>query len=202
MISPLLANLYLHWFDKQFHRPDGPYHWAQARLVRYADDFVVLARYQGRRIEQWISKILEDWLGLEINRSKTSEVHLRRSESLTFLGFTFRYDKDLRGGCWRYLNLSPSKPSLQRARDAIRAKTGPKRCFMPTPELVADLNRYLRGWSQYYNFGYPRHSFRTMNHFTRGRMIRHLNRRSQRKYHKPAGMSHYHYLLDLGLLRL
>src|SRR5205814_101182 len=41
VISPLLANLYLHWFDKLFHRSDGPYHWANARLVRYADDFVI-----------------------------------------------------------------------------------------------------------------------------------------------------------------
>ena len=46
MISPLLANLYLHWFDTVFHRPGGPAHWAQAKLVRYADDFVVLARDQ------------------------------------------------------------------------------------------------------------------------------------------------------------
>jgi RNA-directed DNA polymerase len=42
--SPLLANLYLHWFDKLFPRADGPAYWARAKLVRYADDFVVLAR--------------------------------------------------------------------------------------------------------------------------------------------------------------
>ena len=44
VISPLLANIYLHWFDKVFHRPGGPACWANARLVRYADDFVVMAR--------------------------------------------------------------------------------------------------------------------------------------------------------------
>jgi RNA-directed DNA polymerase len=48
VISPLLANLYLHWFEKSFRRGDGPGTWAKARLVRYADDFVVLARYQSR----------------------------------------------------------------------------------------------------------------------------------------------------------
>ena len=47
VISPLLSNLYLHWFDKVFHRVGGPAQWAKAKLVRYADDFVVLARYQG-----------------------------------------------------------------------------------------------------------------------------------------------------------
>ena len=54
MISPLLANLYLHWFEKQFYRSDGPGNWANAKLVRYADDFVVLARYQSRRLIDWI----------------------------------------------------------------------------------------------------------------------------------------------------
>ena len=44
VISPLLANIYLHGFDSAFHGPDGPAQWANARLVRYADDFVVLAR--------------------------------------------------------------------------------------------------------------------------------------------------------------
>jgi RNA-directed DNA polymerase len=41
VISPLLANIYLHWFDKVFHFRDGPATWAKARLVRYADDLVV-----------------------------------------------------------------------------------------------------------------------------------------------------------------
>jgi RNA-directed DNA polymerase len=53
VISPLLANLYLHWFDVRFHR-DGPGQWAHARLVRYADDFVIMARYIGARITTWV----------------------------------------------------------------------------------------------------------------------------------------------------
>ena len=48
VISPLLANLYLHWVDKVFHRANGPAHWAKAKLVRYADDFVVLAHSRRR----------------------------------------------------------------------------------------------------------------------------------------------------------
>ena len=50
VISPLLANIYLHDFDRAFHGPDGPAQFARARLVRYADDFVVLARYMGPRL--------------------------------------------------------------------------------------------------------------------------------------------------------
>src|SRR5579859_6075512 len=59
VISPLLSNLYLHWFDKLFHRADGPAVWAGAKMVRYADDFVVLARYQGTRLTGWIESKLE-----------------------------------------------------------------------------------------------------------------------------------------------
>src|ERR1019366_3165637 len=65
VISPLLANIYLHWFDKCFHFTDGPAHWAKARLVRYADDFVVMARCQSPQLVDWGEKKLEDWLGLK-----------------------------------------------------------------------------------------------------------------------------------------
>ncbi len=106
-----------------FHRASGPAHWANARLVRYADDFVVMARYQGARIEEWLAGHLEEWLGLTINREKTSVVRLHQTESLDFLGFTFRFDRDLLGRGHRYLNAQPSKKSLAKAREAIRAKT-------------------------------------------------------------------------------
>ena len=202
VISPLLANVYLHWFDVMFHRKNGPRHWANARLVRYADDFVVMARYQGCRIDEWLDAELEGWLGLSINREKTKVVNLGQAESLDFLGFTFRYDRDLYGSDKTYLNVTPSKKSLKKARDAIREKTGPSKCYKPTPEVVKDLNTFLRGWSNYFEFGYPRKAFRDVCHYARQRMVTHLNRRSQRKYHRPKGMSHYQYLQELGLQRL
>ena len=77
VISPLLANLYLHWFDKEFHRPGGPAQWAGAKLVRYADDFVVLSRYPGKRLYGWIESKLEQWLKLVINRDKTRDQSAR-----------------------------------------------------------------------------------------------------------------------------
>jgi RNA-directed DNA polymerase len=202
VISPLLANIYLHWFDVKFHRKDGPAQWANARLVRYADDFVVMARYQGVRMDEWISGQLENWLGLRINREKTSVVRLHANEGLNFLGFTFRYDLDLRGRGTRYLNVTPSKKSLEKAREAIREKTGPRMCFKPSPEVVKELNTFLKGWCGYFKYGYPRKAFRDIGHYARSRMVTHLNRRSQRKYHRPKGMSNYQYLQHLGLLSL
>jgi len=115
--------------------------------------------------------------------------------------FTFRYDRDLHGRGNRYLNVSPSKKALSKAREAIREKTGPSKCFKPSPEIVKDLNAFLRGWCAYFNFGYPRKAFRDLGHYARSRMITHLNRRSQRKYQRPKDMTHYRYLQQLGLLR-
>lgn len=202
VISPLLANVYLHWFDVMFHRKDGPRHWANARLVRYADDFVVMAKYQGHRIDEWLDAKLEGWLGLTINREKTKVVHLDQAQSLDFLGFTFRYDRDLHGREQTYLNVMPSKKSLKKARDAIREKTNANKCYKPTPEVVEDLNNYLRSWSNYFTFGYPRKAFRDLSNYTRQRVVKHLNRRSQRKYHRPKDISHYQYLQQLGLQSL
>jgi RNA-directed DNA polymerase len=69
VISPLLANLYLHWFDKLFHRGDGPYRWADARLIRYADDVVILAKYVGPRITTFVEQTLQGRFGLTVNRA-------------------------------------------------------------------------------------------------------------------------------------
>lgn len=202
VISPLLANTYLHWFDKVFHRPSGPAQWANAKLVRYADDFVVMARYQSEKLIEFIESKLEGWLGLEINREKTRVVKLNEKDtSLDFLGFTFRYDRDLKGRDQRYLNVVPSKKSILREREALRKMTGKEMCFKPIPVLIAEMNRHLKGWSNYYNFGYPRKVFRMMNWYVRERLIRHLQRRSQRPY-KTGGRTYYAELERLGLLYL
>lgn len=201
--SPLLANIYLHWFDKKFHRQDGPAHWAKARLTRYADDFVTQARYQGSRLKEWTQGQLEGWLGLVINREKTRTIQLKEEgATLDFLGYSFRYEKDLKGRPWRYLNLFPSKKSLEREREKIRELTGPKQCFKPVSELVEELNEHLAGWKNYFKVGYCRREFRKINYFVQCRMVRHLKRRSQRGYKFPKGLSVYGYLNQLGVLQL
>jgi len=203
VISPLLANLYLHWFDKLFHRSDGPYHWANARLVRYADDFVVLARYVGRQIESFVEQTLHGRFGLLVNRDKTQTVKLNEpGASLNFLGYRFRYDRDLLGRDHRYLNFCPSDKSLQRERDKLREMTGPGQCFKPIPMLIFQINEHLAGWSNYFGKGYPRDAFRQINHYVRERLIRHLRRRSQRPYRATGQASWYAHLHQLGLVPL
>jgi RNA-directed DNA polymerase len=203
VISPLLANLYLHWFDKVFHAPSGPAHWATAKLVRYADDFVVLARYQSPALITFIESKLETWMGLEINREKTRVVDLKqRGASLDFLGFTYRYDRDRKGRGHRYLNVFPSKKAVGRMREKLRASTTSRQCYVPLPELVADLNRQLTGWANYFRFGYPRGAFRAINTYTRQRLTIHVRRRSQRPFRPPEGVSYYEHFKRLGLVYL
>jgi RNA-directed DNA polymerase len=205
VISPLLANLYLHWFDQEFHTERGPYHWANARLVRYADDFVIMARFVDHRIRNFVESLLEDRFGLRINRDKTRVVDLRPDEAgdrLDFLGYTFRYDRNRQGRSHRYLNLFPSEKALKQERATLREMTGPSMCFKPTRVLIDEINRHLQGWSQYFSQGYPRHAFRKINFFVRKRLIRHLKRRSQRPYRPPKGVTWYKQLQRLGLVYL
>lgn len=203
VISPLLSNLYLHWFDKTFHRQDGPAQFAKAKLVRYADDFVVMARYQGPRLVGWIEEKLEAWMGLEINRDKTQVIDLtQEGASLDFLGYTFRYDRDLYGGPGKYLNVTPSRKTLERERARLRDMTSPRMGIKPLPTLVEELNRHLRGWANYFSYGYPRKAQRQINTYVRKRLARHARRRSQRPFRKPEGVSFYAYFQTLGLIEL
>ena len=181
VISPLLANIYLHDFDRAFHGPDGPAQFANARLVRYADDFVVLARFMGPRMIQWLERTLEQDLRLTVNRSKTRVVRVSApQQSLDFLGFTLRYHRDRFGRNRRYLAVGPSKRAHARVRDKVRGLTS-ARAKRSLPATIAGVNRLLRGWKGYFGYGYPRHAFRTVNHFVRGRFRCFLRNRSQRR---------------------
>jgi RNA-directed DNA polymerase len=203
VISPLLSNLYLHWFDKVFHRPSGPATWANTKLVRYGDDFVVLARYQGEGLKGWIESKLEDWMGLEINRDKTRVIDLRQQgEKLDFLGYTFRYDRDLKGRRQSYLNVTISKKALKRERQKLRARISQQRCFVPLPQMIEELNGHLTGWANYFSYGYPRKGFRQINTYVRQRLTRHVRRRSQRPFRPANGVSYYEHFDRMGLVYL
>lgn len=203
VISPLLANIYLHWFEVLFHRPDGPATWAKAKLARYADDFVILARLQTRRLIDWVESTLEGRFQLTINREKTRVVRLTKpKDSLDFLGFTFRYDRDLHGSGRCYWNLFPSNKTLARLRDKVRSLTNSSRCFQPIPEMIGELKQWLDGWKRYFSHGYPRAAFRKVNKFVQDRLLGQLRRRSQRPFRVPEGVSSYSHLQALGWKRL
>jgi RNA-directed DNA polymerase len=203
VISPLLANIYLNWFDRVFYYSSGPGTWAKARLVRYADDFVIMARYISPQMERWIEGKLETWMGLKLNREKTKvEDLMQAGERLDFLGYSFRHDRDLRNPKKRYWNAFPSAKALAKEREKLRQLTSPRWCFQPIDEKIAQLNSNLIGWANYFSFGYPSMAYRDINSFVRQRMIRHLRRRSQRPYRPPEGMTWYEHFKRLNLVYL
>jgi RNA-directed DNA polymerase len=201
VVSPLLANLYLHWFDALFHGPQGPACWGEAKLVRYADDMVILARQWTAELTAYVESKLEGKFGLTIHREKTRVIEVRK-ESLDFLGYTFRYDRDLEGKRKQYLNVFPSKKAVAREREQLRQMTSVHLSHVPIPELITRLNRQLRGWGNYFRYGYPRSAWWEIDWFVRGRLIRHLQRRSQRPFRPPRGVGWYEHMQSFGLLLL
>lgn len=182
VISTLFSNVYLNYMDRAFYtQRDSPRFFANARLIRYADDFVIMARFIGPKITEWIEGMVEGQLKLTINRDKTKVVNVnRKGETLDFLGFSMRYDKDRHGRDSTYLNTFPSKKSTARLRDKLRDKTcsGFKRSLRDAIEEVNEINR---GWKNYYNYGYPKKCFKDVNWFMLERWKSFINHRSQRR---------------------
>ena len=200
VISPLLANIYLHWFEVLFHKPDGPGTWAGAKIVRYADDFVILARYQGQRLREWIEQTLEGRFRLTINREKTRVVDLTTPRAtLKFLGFALRYERDCFGRSRNYLRQEPSDKAEAHLRETIRELTGPNWGWMPTAMMIARLNQSLRGWRAYFRHGHPQRAYHRLDGYLLWKLRQHLRRRSQRGMHAPEGMKLDTYLQSLGL---
>jgi RNA-directed DNA polymerase len=165
---------------------------------------VVLGKRMEAGIAEFLESKLEGWLKLEINRDKTRTVDLRvKGASLDFPGFTFRWDRDKYfESDRRYLNVFPSQKAQQRERQKLHAMTGAKWLWKPVPRLIAELNRHLRGWANYFAFGYPTPAFRRMDWYLLNRMRRNLRRRSQRSFRLPEGMNSDAFCRQQGLLSL
>ncbi len=197
--SPLLANIYLHELDRAFYGERGPSRWAKACLVRYADDFVIMAKFVDKRITNWVEKRTSE-LGLSINREKTKVVKVAKDGgSLDFLGYTLRYHRDLQGGSHKYLHTEPSKKAMKRIRTKVRdlTRTGYKRRMT---DVVAEVNQTLQSWAGYFDYGCPSRQYRKLNYYLQIRFHRFLGNRSQRRC-KPLreGESLYMGLQRYGL---
>jgi RNA-directed DNA polymerase len=181
VISPLLANVYLHAFDSALaERGFGG-------LVRYADDFVVLCRSR-REAEAALhaaGEILAG-LGLELHPDKTRVVDLREGrEGFDFLGWHFRArvsGRLLERGIRRsYLHRWPSQRSMKRIRGKIKACTGRKRASIgDLGDVIAELNPILRGWGNYFRTGNASVQFLTIDRHVAWRLKRMLIKRHGR----------------------
>ncbi len=191
VISPLLANAYLHWLDALFMSSSGPGYWAGARIVRYADDFQVFAHCVTPRLRDWIYDLVERRMGFTINREKTSERSVvPGGDVLDFLGYRTRWERSTRKGSrtW-WLSTKPSPKSQQRFRDRVRELTAPNRGAVPIADLSAQLVRYLTGWIQYFGAFHRGCIIGKADCFTYNRMYRHLRRRSHRGVRPSHGSS-------------
>ena len=204
VISPLLANIYLHWLDKLLMSAGGPGRWANARIVRYADDFVVLARRLGPRIERWLEELLEVRMGLRLNRAKTRVLRVEPGgPALDFLGYSLRWERDLHGRAHHYLSVHASARSLQRLRAKVRVLTSKGQGWKPIDRLVGELNALLRGWWNYFGCFHHHKTRSKVNVYVFARLVKHLTRRSQRPLRPPKNLSWYAYLHQrLGVLRI
>ena len=204
VISPLLANSFLHWFDRSFFSKNGPATWAKARLVRYADDFVVMARFIDHRIIGFVEEKIEGRLGLVLNREKTRVVQVKDEDAtLDFLGYRFRYSRShRRGGGPRYWRVEASPKAQKRVREKIHDLTSAKFCFAPIKKVVGSVNAVLRGWLNFFSKGHPAKARWNLVRFAERRIAKHLRRRSQRPYRPPEGTNLFQHAHDLGLIAL
>jgi RNA-directed DNA polymerase len=193
----MLANLYMNRFLK-FWRISGRSEAFQARVINYADDFVILSRGHAAEAVDWTRKVMTR-IGLTLNETKTSIKQARR-QRFDFLGYTFgphRYRKD---GHW-YLGASPSKKSVLRVKQKVGDLLSPSN--VGTWEEVRDrLNQLLRGWSSYFSYGTRLPAYRAVDNHVYQRVRDFLRRRHGVKSRGTRRFSDAVVFGELGVLRL
>jgi len=182
VISPLLANIYMNLLDRIVNNPQGYFTKNGIKMIRYADDFVLMSKAINEEIIEKVHKLLGK-MGLIINKEKSRLVNAKET-SFDFLGFTFRYSRSIFGkGAPHYWNIYPKMKSQQKIRQKINAKLK-KIGHFPPDRVVAELNPIIRGWMNYYTIdkvSYTQISFKKLEHYLRCRLYRYFNRKSQRK---------------------
>jgi group II intron reverse transcriptase/maturase len=179
VISPLMCNVYLHRLDRAWDtRTHGV-------LVRFADDLAVVCKseQQAQAALARLRQLLAD-LGLAPKRAKTRIVDLGvGGQGFDFLGFHHRMVRS-RGIHGRrgveFLARWPSDRAMARAREQIRQLTIRSRLLLPVEVVVADLNRFLRGWAGYFRYGHSAVRFRKIEQHARDRLAVFIGRRHKR----------------------
>ena len=201
MISPLLANIALSALDDHFsqqwselmgtkakrewRRKHGLGTW---KLVRYADDFVVMVlgtREQAEALRQEVEAVLTP-LGLRLGPEKTRVVHI--DEGFDFLGFNIRRQRK-RGTSRHYVYTRPSKKAIQAIKDKVKAKTYRSTRHWELHKLIASLNKTLAGWANYFRHGVSKDVFDAVDNHAWGRLMRWIRAKYAGKHR--LGMRHF-----------
>lgn len=184
IISPLLANIALHGMEevigvkRQFRpsEPKKPRRISKVKVVKYADDFVVIAETKDSANDAW--QKLADWLeerGLEMSVEKTSIVHI--DQGFDFLGFTI---KRLNSKGRQVIHTFPSKKSIAQFKDKMRDIFGPRTNYRPITAITT-ANPYIRGWANYFKIGTSKATFNSLDHYLWHRIWRYALRRHPQK---------------------
>ena len=187
VISPLLANIYLHVLDTAWEREGRQY----GRLVRYADDFVVICKTKAKveQAEKRVRRVLA-WLGLELHPEKTRRVELSEGkQGFDFLGCHLR--KRMSGRIWErerkrvfFLQRWPSQTAMKRVQQRVKEMTGRNRTGVKDVRvIIARLNPVLRGWANYFRTGNAAEKFIQVDDYVRWRLKRFLMKRCGRNLH-------------------
>lgn len=173
VISPLLANLYLHLLDRLWERRHLQKR-LEARLVRYADDIVVMCR-NGTKAPLAVIQQVCDRLGLCLNEHKTRMVNAEQ-ESFDFLGFEFRMRPSRNTGN-RYPHVQPAKKSLKKIKAHITLLSNRRLTMLPLPVVLQRINEALRGWVGYFHYRNSSNSLEQLKRHAEQRVRIHLSRR-------------------------
>ena len=196
VISPLLANTYLHaldatWERRGYTKREGP----NVQLVRYADDMVLLTNRDAHRAMFRLREILER-LGLRLNETKSRVVDAER-ESFDFLGFTYKRLWN-RAMTKRFTLYYPSKKSQKRLRERIRTVLS-THVPIRTAEQIRRANEILRGWVNYFRVGNASEVFHDIKWYVEQKLRRVLQYKAHRKGRGWSRYDHHHIYETLGL---
>ena len=197
VVSPLLANLYINRMLKGF-RQTGREEQFKARIVNYADDFVILSRGKAKEAMEWTRRVLER-LKLTLNEKKTS-IRNARQERFDFLGYTFGPHFSRRTG-GQYLGCSPSPKSMRRLRENVREHLG-RGNTKPWAEVRDRLNQKLRGWAQYFQLGRAWNAFEVLDEYVEDRVRHFLRKRHKVSSQGTRQFSRKRIYGQLGVFRL
>ena len=182
VISPLLANIYMNLLDRIVNNPEGYFTKRGIKMIRYADDFILMSKHIKQEPIIKAHNYLER-MGLIINTEKSKLVNARE-QSFDFLGFTFRYDQSIFSNRGKFWNIFPRAKSQKKIRQKINLKLKSIGHY-PANMVVEELNPIIRGWMNYYKIekvSYTQVAFKELDDYLRNRLLRYYNRKSQRKW--------------------
>jgi RNA-directed DNA polymerase len=195
VISPLLANIYLNVLDKVW-KVKKVQERLGARLIRYADDFVVMCQGHMERVLEGTKVVLKG-LELSLNEEKTRIVDARK-EKLNFLGFTIQVVKNPKTEKTFPL-IKPSKEALAEIKAEIKALTCRKTLCLPKEVVIKKLNETVRGWVGYFYYGNCSRDLSSLKGFLDERVRTYLRRKHAKK---SRGYKDYPYQYLYGTLGL